>query len=206
MGDLIRIWQSGGSVVFSTQFALLRLKVAIARSKEQPLFTSDLTYICFVAIRLSVFTLRQHQNVFIGVKNNIRRTHKIYRHPCRCETWACLRRVMRRSGKKTSSFWAPTVWYNQITGATASLSSPHSEFVNKHRHPLMSQVIGQVWREVVGCRNWPVMRVPQFIALRRNGFVRQILMKLKTSCFEVSSLIPLMFPGDNQSKHTAITH
>ena len=33
----------------------------------------------------------------------------------------------------------------------------------------MSQVIGQVWREVVGCRNWPVMRVPQFIALRRNG-------------------------------------
>ena len=32
----------------------------------------------------------------------------------------------------------------------------------------MSQVIGQVWREVVGCRNWPVMRVPQFIALRRN--------------------------------------
>ena len=33
----------------------------------------------------------------------------------------------------------------------------------------MSQVIGQVWREVVGCRNWPVMRVPQLIALRRNG-------------------------------------
>ena len=32
----------------------------------------------------------------------------------------------------------------------------------------MSQVIGQVWREVVGCRNWPVMRVPQFIALQRN--------------------------------------
>ena len=32
----------------------------------------------------------------------------------------------------------------------------------------MFQVIGQVWREVVGCRNWPVMRVPQFIALRRN--------------------------------------
>ena len=40
--------------------------------------------------------------------------------------------------------------------------------LNKHRHPLMSQVIGQVWREVVGCRNWPVMRVPQFIALQRN--------------------------------------
>ena len=33
----------------------------------------------------------------------------------------------------------------------------------------MSQVIGQVWREVVGCRYWPVMRVPQFIAPRRNG-------------------------------------
>ena len=32
----------------------------------------------------------------------------------------------------------------------------------------MSQVIGQVWREVVGCRNWSVMRVPQFIALQRN--------------------------------------
>ena len=32
----------------------------------------------------------------------------------------------------------------------------------------MSQVIGQLWREVVGCRNWPVMRVPLFIALRRN--------------------------------------
>ena len=31
----------------------------------------------------------------------------------------------------------------------------------------MSQVIGQVWGEVVGCRNWPVIRVPQFIALRR---------------------------------------
>ena len=39
----------------------------------------------------------------------------------------CLRRVMRRSGKKTSSFWASTVWYNQIMGATASLSSPHIE-------------------------------------------------------------------------------
>ena len=35
----------------------------------------------------------------------------------------------------------------------------------------MSQVIGQVLREVVGCRNWPVMRVPQFIALRRNEYV-----------------------------------
>ena len=33
----------------------------------------------------------------------------------------------------------------------------------------MSQVIGQVTREVVGCRNWPVMRVPQFLALRRNA-------------------------------------
>ena len=32
----------------------------------------------------------------------------------------------------------------------------------------MSQVIGQAWKEVVGCRNCPVMRVPQFIALRRN--------------------------------------
>ena len=35
-----------------------------------------------------------------------------------------LRRVMRSSGKKTSSFWASTIWYNQIMGATASLSSP----------------------------------------------------------------------------------
>ena len=26
--------------------------------------------------------------------------------------------------KKTSSFWASTIWYNQIMGATASLSSP----------------------------------------------------------------------------------
>ena len=41
--------------------------------------------------------------------------------------------------------------------------------LNKHRHPLMSWEIGQVWREVVGCRNWPVMRVPLFIGLRRNG-------------------------------------
>ena len=32
----------------------------------------------------------------------------------------------------------------------------------------MSQVIGQVWSGVVGCRNWPIMRVPLFIALRRN--------------------------------------
>ena len=35
----------------------------------------------------------------------------------------------------------------------------------------MSQVIGQVWREVVGCRNWPVMWVPQFIALQRNDYI-----------------------------------
>ena len=40
--------------------------------------------------------------------------------------------------------------------------------LNKHKHPLMSQVIDQVWRKVVGCSNWPVMRVPQFKALRRN--------------------------------------
>ena len=38
----------------------------------------------------------------------------------------------------------------------------------------MSRVIGQVWREVVGCRNWPVMRVPLFIALRRNEYHRMI--------------------------------
>ena len=38
-----------------------------------------------------------------------------------------------------------------------------------HRHILMSQVIGQVWREVVDCHNWPVMQVPQFIALWRNA-------------------------------------
>ena len=43
-----------------------------------------------------------------------------------CMLKTCLRRVMRRSGKKTSSFWASTVWYNQIMGATPSLSStPH---------------------------------------------------------------------------------
>ena len=36
----------------------------------------------------------------------------------------------------------------------------------------MFQVIGQVWREVVGCRNWLVMRVPHFIALRRNVVVK----------------------------------
>ena len=35
----------------------------------------------------------------------------------------------------------------------------------------MSQVIGQVWRKVVGCRNWSVMLVPQFIALRRNAML-----------------------------------
>ena len=40
----------------------------------------------------------------------------------------------------------------------------------------MSQVIGQVWREVVGCRNWPVMRVPLFIALRRNGTTLTLLL------------------------------
>ena len=34
----------------------------------------------------------------------------------------------------------------------------------------MSQVICQVWRDVVVCRNWPVMRVPQFITLRRNAY------------------------------------
>ena len=33
----------------------------------------------------------------------------------------------------------------------------------------MSLVIGQVCREVVGCRNWPAMRVPLFIGLWRNG-------------------------------------
>ena len=46
---------------------------------------------------------------------------------------ACGRRVMRRSGKKTSSFRASTVWYNQIMGATASLSSPHIVFVQGWR-------------------------------------------------------------------------
>ena len=38
----------------------------------------------------------------------------------------------------------------------------------------MSQVIDQVWREVVGCSNWPVMWVPQFIALRRNDTATNI--------------------------------
>ena len=37
---------------------------------------------------------------------------------------SCLRIVMRISGKKNSSFWASTVLYNQIIGATAALSSP----------------------------------------------------------------------------------
>ena len=37
----------------------------------------------------------------------------------------------------------------------------------------MSRVIGQVWSGVVGCRNWPVMRVPHFIALRRNDKTKQ---------------------------------
>ena len=41
--------------------------------------------------------------------------------------------------------------------------------LNKHSHPLMSKAIGQVWREVVGCRIWPVMRVPMFIGLRTNA-------------------------------------
>ena len=44
-----------------------------------------------------------------------------------------LRRVMRRFGMKTSSFQASTVCYNQIMGATASLSSPHIEFVQGWR-------------------------------------------------------------------------
>ena len=39
----------------------------------------------------------------------------------------------------------------------------------KHRHPLMSQVIGQMRREVAGCHNCPVMRVPLYIGLRGNG-------------------------------------
>ena len=33
----------------------------------------------------------------------------------------------------------------------------------------MPQAICQVWREVVGCRNWPVMGVPLFIGLRGNA-------------------------------------
>ena len=41
--------------------------------------------------------------------------------------------------------------------------------LSKHRHPLMSQVIGQVCREVAGHRKWPFMRMPQFIGFRRNG-------------------------------------
>ena len=44
--------------------------------------------------------------------------------------------------------------------------------LNNHRQPLMSYAIGQVWREVVGCRNLPVMWVPQFIGLRRNYMAR----------------------------------
>ena len=35
----------------------------------------------------------------------------------------------------------------------------------------MSQVIAQVWRVVIDGWNWPDMRVPQFIGLRRNAKV-----------------------------------
>ena len=45
----------------------------------------------------------------------------------------CLRRVMRRSGKKSSSFRASTIWHNQMMGATASLLSTHIEFVQGWR-------------------------------------------------------------------------
>ena len=41
----------------------------------------------------------------------------------------------------------------------------------------MSEAIGQVWREAVGCRNWPVMRVPLFISLRRNGMETELAQK-----------------------------
>ena len=58
----------------------------------------------------------------------------------------------------------------------------------------MSRVIGQVWREVVGCRNWPVMRVPQFIALRRNDSRKCIwkcrLQKWRPSCFVLN--VPIL--------------
>ena len=58
----------------------------------------------------------------------------------------------------------------------------------------LSQVIGQVWREVVGCRNWPVMRVPQFIALRRNDHWVTKDMGAQVACvFECERLLYIIF-------------
>ena len=50
----------------------------------------------------------------------------------------------------------------------------------------MSQVICQVWREVVGCHNWPVMRVPLFIALRRNDG-KLTFVQVKSWCHQAAS-------------------
>ena len=47
---------------------------------------------------------------------------------------------MRSSGKKISSFWASTIWYNQIMGATASLSSHNIEFVQGWRKDLIRKL------------------------------------------------------------------
>ena len=53
---------------------------------------------------------------------------------------------------------------------------------------LWNRSIGQVWREVVGCRNWPVMRVPQFIALRRNAIrVQWSTLSVQSKVYTVSS-------------------
>ena len=44
-------------------------------------------------------------------------------------------------------------------------------FKQTDTHPLMSQVIAQVWRVVIDGWNWPDIRVPLFIGLRRNAKV-----------------------------------
>ena len=65
--------------------------------------------------------------------------------------------------------------------------------LNKGRHPLMSQAIGQVWREVVGCRKWPVMRVSQFIALRR--YVISLVLQIRPSLTTICWFFPPISPG-----------
>ena len=53
----------------------------------------------------------------------------------------------------------------------------------------MPQVIGQMWREVVGCRNWSVMRVPLFIALRTNDVESNQLIPREDSCWCMWSML-----------------
>ena len=64
-----------------------------------------------------------------------------------------------------------------------------------------ADVIGQVWREVVGCRNWPVMRVPHFIALRRNDYIDVITSMMASQITRLMIVYSTVYSDADQRKH-----